>query len=92
MTPWTVACQAPLSMEFPRQANWNGLPFPVPGDLPHPGNELESLGSPALAIGFFTTAPHGVPSGGYVNVLLLDNSLKCTHRPWSASISVFNCK
>ena len=30
MTPWTVACQAPLSMEFPRQQYWNGLPFPSP--------------------------------------------------------------
>ena len=36
-TPWTVACQAPLSMGFPRQEYWNGLPFPVPGDLPDPG-------------------------------------------------------
>ena len=45
MTTWTVACQAPLSMEFSRQAYWNGLPFPSPGDLPDPG--IES-GSPAL--------------------------------------------
>ena len=37
MTPWTVACQAPLSTEFPRQAYWSGLPFPSPGNLPHPG-------------------------------------------------------
>ena len=34
--PWTVAHQAPLFMEFPRQAYWNGLPFPFPGDLPNP--------------------------------------------------------
>ena len=33
-TPWTVACQAPLSMEFPRQEYWSGLPFPPPGHLP----------------------------------------------------------
>jgi len=33
-TPWTVACQAPLSMEFSRQEYWSGLPFPSPGDLP----------------------------------------------------------
>ena len=32
-TPWTVACQAPLSMEFPRQEYWGGLPFSTPGDL-----------------------------------------------------------
>ena len=36
-TPWTVACQAPLSMGFPRQEYWSGLPFPSPGDLPDKG-------------------------------------------------------
>ena len=36
-TPWTVAHQAPLSMGFPRQDYWSGLPFPLPGDLPKPG-------------------------------------------------------
>ena len=36
-TSWTVACQALLSMEFPRQEYWNGLPFPPPGDLPNLG-------------------------------------------------------
>ena len=30
VTPWTVACQAPLSMEFSRQEHWSGLPFPSP--------------------------------------------------------------
>ena len=40
--PWTVARQAPLSMEFPRQEYWNGLPFPSPGDLPDPGIKLGS--------------------------------------------------
>ena len=34
MTPWAVACQAPLSWEFPRQEYWNFLPFLSPGDLP----------------------------------------------------------
>ena len=34
---WTVACQAPLSMGFPRQGYWSGLPFPFPGDLSNPG-------------------------------------------------------
>ena len=47
-TPWTVACQAPLSMGFSRQEYWNGLPVPSPGDLPNPGIELASLASPAL--------------------------------------------
>ena len=40
--PWTVAHQAPLSMEFSRQEYWNGLPFPSPGYLPDPGIELRS--------------------------------------------------
>ena len=35
VTPWTIACQAPLSMEFPRQEYWSRLPFPFPGDLPN---------------------------------------------------------
>ena len=42
VTPWTVAYQAPLSMEFSRQEYWNGLPFPSPGDLPDPGIEPRS--------------------------------------------------
>ena len=42
-TPWTVAYQAPLSMEFSRQEYWSGSPFPSPGDLPDPGIELGSL-------------------------------------------------
>ena len=36
-TPWTVAHQAPLSMGFPKQEYWSGLPFPSPGDLPNLG-------------------------------------------------------
>ena len=54
-TPWTVAHQAPLSMGFSKQEYWSGLPCPPPGDLPNPGTEPESLTSPALAGGFFTT-------------------------------------
>ena len=45
MTPWTVAHQAPPSMEFSSQEYWSGLPFPSPGDLPDPGIEP---GAPAL--------------------------------------------
>ena len=54
----TVACQVPLSMEFPRQEHWSGLPFLSPGDLPDPGIKLES---PALAGEFFTSEPPGKP-------------------------------
>ena len=42
-TPWTVACQALLSMEFSRQEYWSGLPCPPPGELPEPGIEPTSL-------------------------------------------------
>ena len=41
-TPRTVACQAPLSMGFSKRDYWSGLPFPPPGDLPHPGIKLAS--------------------------------------------------
>ena len=58
-TPWIVTCQAPLSMSFPRQEYWSGLPFPSPGYLPHLVIEATSLSSPALAGGFFTDEPPG---------------------------------
>ena len=53
-TPWTVAHQAPLSMEFSKQEYWSRLPFPSPGELPNLEIELVSLASPELAGGFFT--------------------------------------
>ena len=56
VTPWTVACQAHLSMRFSRQEHWSGLPCPPPGDLPNPWLEPVSLMSPELADGFFTTS------------------------------------
>ena len=55
-TPWTLAHQAPLSVCFPRQEYWRGLPFPPPGDLPNSGIKLVSLTSPTLADRFFTTS------------------------------------
>ena len=42
-TPWTVACKAPLSMEFFRKEYWSWLSFPAAADLPHPGIKLTSL-------------------------------------------------
>ena len=45
VTPWTAACQTPLSMGFSRQEYWTGLPFPSPGNLPDPGIKPRS---PAL--------------------------------------------
>ena len=55
-TLWTLACQAALSVGFPSQEYWSGLPFPSPGDFPGPGFESESS---ALAGRFFTTKPPG---------------------------------
>ena len=54
--PWSVACQAPLSMEFSRQEYWSGLPFSSPGDLPDPGIEP---GSPALQADYLSSEPPG---------------------------------
>ena len=50
VTPWTVACQTPLSILYSRQEYWSGLPFPSPGDLPNSGIEPAA---PELAGGFF---------------------------------------
>ena len=58
-TPWTVACQAAPSMEFPRQEHWSGLPFPSPGDLPHPGIEPASPAALALQVSSLPSEPPG---------------------------------
>ena len=80
VTPWTVACQAPLSVGFSRQEYWSGLSFPPLGDLPDP--EIKPI-SPALAGGFFTTEPprkpiraeEHPPNGSFLNTpLWLSNS------------------
>ena len=65
-TPWTVAHQAPPSMEFSRQAYWTGLPFPSPGDLPNLGIEP---GSPTLWADALLSEPPG-------NSLLGEASIK----------------
>ena len=61
VTSWTVACQAPLSMEFSRQEHWSGLPFPPLENLPGPVIKSGSPASPALAGQFFTSEPLGKP-------------------------------
>ena len=58
VTPWTVACQAPLSMGFSRQEYWSGLPFLSPGDLPDPGIKPRS---PALQADSLSSEPSGKP-------------------------------
>ena len=57
-TPWTVACQAPLSMEFSRPEYWSGLPFPSPGDLPNLRVEPRS---PALQVDSLSSSHQGNP-------------------------------
>ena len=56
VTPWTVACRAPLSVGFSRQGYRSGLPFPFPGDLPDPGI---TPGSPALQADALPSEPPG---------------------------------
>ena len=57
--PWTVACQAALSMGFSRQEYWSGLPCPPPGDLPDPGMEPRSPASPALQVDLLLLSHQG---------------------------------
>ena len=57
-TPWTVAHQAPPSMEYSMQECWSGLPFPSPADLPDPG--IEPM-SPPLQAGSLPSEPPGKP-------------------------------
>ena len=71
-TPRTAARQDPLSMGFPRQESWSGLPFPSPGDLLNSGIKLVPS---ALANGFFTTELPGSPLLGLL--LLLLNRFRC---------------
>ena len=76
-TPWTIAHQAPLSLEFSRQAYWSGLSFPTSGHLPNPGIEPVS---PALAGGFFTTsttweAPEGSQMATFISSCLITMQL-----------------
>ena len=61
-TPWTVACQATLSMGFSRQEYQSGLPFPSPGNLPNPG--IEPRCSPLQADSLLTELSGNLPSKG----------------------------
>ena len=74
VTPWTVAHQAPPSMEFSRQEYWCGLPFPSPGDLPNPGIEP---GSPALRADALPSEPPG--NTNIIGDIVLDKRYMCYH-------------
>ena len=67
-TPWTVTCQAPLSMGIPGQEYWSGLPFHSPGYFPNPGVEPMTI---PLTDGFFTTEPPGKSCTIHIHVYLL---------------------
>ena len=78
-TPWTIAHQPPLSMWFSRQKYWSV--FSSLGDLRHPWIEPTSLASPALAGGFFTTAPPGKPGSSLPPwcIILEHITVSCPH-------------
>ena len=76
--PWTVARQAPLSMEFSIQEFWSGLPFPSPGDLPNPGIEP---GSPALQADSLPSEPPGKPKSPRELLDCTDNFLPTALSP-----------
>ena len=86
-SPWTVAHQAPLSMGFPKQECWSGLPFPTPGDIPD--LQPESPRSPAVAVGFFTTmSPGNQLVIQFSSVQLLSRVLLFA-TPWTAAHQAF---
>ena len=90
MTPLTVAlsCQGPLSMEFPRQEYWGGLPFPFPRDLPDPETKPRS---PALQIDSLPSEPPRTPIKPCLNFLSGLLSISVEHwlvaKPSQASLS-----
>ena len=71
-TPWTVAYQAPPSMEFSRQEYWSGQPFPSPRDLPNPGIEP---GSPALQADALSSEPPYDPTVAFLGIYSEKNTI-----------------
>ena len=67
VTPWTVACQASLTLGFSRQDYWSGLPFPSSEDLIDPGIEL---GCPTLQTDSLLSEPPGNPLKEYCRTLI----------------------
>ena len=86
-TPWTLAHQILLSMEFTRQEYWSGLPFPPLGDLPNSGLEPSSLASPALAGGFFVSVLLGKPQGWLYHLWIFRDSFTSSFPIWMSFIS-----
>ena len=71
-TPWTIACRAPLSMQFSRQGYQSGFPCSPPGDLPDAEIEAVSLMSPRLTGKFFSiSATWDAPNIRYLGFIFL---------------------
>ena len=88
VTPWPVACQAPLSTEFCIQEYWSGLPTPSQGDHPDPGIEPVSLVSAALGGRLFTTEPPGKPKATILQCgssILPGPLIACPSAQWMVS-------
>ena len=86
MTPWTVAHQAPLSMGFPRQEYWSGLPFPTPG-LPFPTPYLCLLGLLHWQVDSLSPRLLGTPAFPEVN-LTLEPTLANGFPAWNSLLCV----
>ena len=87
VTPWTVACKAPLSKGFSRQEYWSGLPCPPPGDLPNPGTEPRS---PTLQVDSLPSEPPQKPKNTGVGSLSLLQRIFLTQelKPGSPALQV----
>ena len=84
--PWTIAYQAPQSMEFSRQEYWSGWPFPSPGDLPNPGIEP---GFPALQADALPSEPPGKPRLAYIGACLGIGLYLLSLRDWYYILHLF---
>ena len=94
VTPWTVVCQSTLSMGFPRQEYWSGLPFPSPGDLSRPEIEptfrtLQMDSSPTSHLGLFLCTLRDIQIGLPWWLSGKESACQCRrHRfnPWTGKI------
>ena len=91
---WAVACQAPLSIGFPRQEYWRELPFLIPRDFPDPGIKPVSSVSPERAGGFFTAEPPGKHAGS--NIFHFFHNIACncpqSYILWSINMNFWSFK
>ena len=86
--PCTVAHQAPLSMGFPRQEHWSGLPFPPPRNLPDPGIEPASIMSSALGGRIFTTSATWKGISSHPGILIHFSHVQLFAIPWTVIFQV----